>query len=337
MSGPVLSRDDVEARLRSGDESEVSFRGALLTGLDLSGLDLSKRNFSGADLTEANLSNADLSDANLSGANLERAVMFGAMLSGAELVGADLARADLSRCEASRAGFGAAILEKTSFFEANLSGSTFSQANLRGSDLRCADLRRARLHASSLNDVDASQADLREAELDGSDVSGATFNGADLRGARLPRLQNFERANWLAVDIRETDFRGAYSLRRLIIDENYLEEFRSRGPHFEILYRVWRMTSDCGRSFWRWAAWMGLIACLFAVAFSFVAVDYGDYETLLSPLYYSVITLTTLGYGDVLPKSSAAQALAMFEVCVGYVVLGGLISILANKMARRGE
>jgi len=263
--------------------------------------------------------------------------MYGATLAGAEFVGADLGGANLRGCDASRAGFGAARLEETSFFEANLVTATFSQANLRGSDLRCADLQRARLHASDLKDVDISHADLRDAELDSSDVAGATFDGADLRGARLPRLQNVEQASWLEVDIRETDFRGAYTLRRLIIDENYLHEFRSRGPHFETLYHLWRITSDCGRSFWRWAAWMGPIVFLFAVGFRFVDVDYGDYETVLSPLYFSVITLTTLGYGDVLPASIAAQALAMFEVCVGYIVLGGLISILANKMARRGE
>lgn len=337
MSGRALTREEVETRLHAGGEARGSFRSALLAEVDLSHLDLSKVDFAGADLSEANLANANLSESNLSGAKLKRANMFGATLTGAEFIGADLKGANLSGCDASRAGFGAASLEETSLFEANLSASTFTQANLRGSDLRCADLRRARLCASNLNNVDITRADLREAELDDSDVAGASFNGADLRGARLPRLQNFEQASWLEVDIRETDFRGAYTLRRLVIDENYLHEFRSRGKHFETFYHVWRITSDCGRSFWRWAAWTGGVVCLFAAGFQFVAVDYGDYETALSPLYYSVVTLTTLGYGDVLPASGAAQALAMLEACVGYVVLGGLISILGNKMARRGE
>ena len=39
----------------------------------------------------------------------------------------------------------------------------------------------------------------------------------------------------------------------------------------------------------------------------------------------------------ILPASPAAQALVILEVVVGYLALGGLISILANKMARRAD
>ena len=83
--------------------------------------------------------------------------------------------------------------------------------------------------------------------------------------------------------------------------------------------------------------WTVAIAVFFALAYGFVAVDYGDYETAISPFYYSVVTLTTLGYGDVLPASVPAQIVAMCEVVLGYVMLGGLLSIFSNKMARRAE
>jgi hypothetical protein len=54
-------------------------------------------------------------------------------------------------------------------------------------------------------------------------------------------------------------------------------------------------------------------------------------------LYFSVVTFTTLGFGDVTPLhgNSAAQAWIMAEVIFGYIMLGGLISIFANKLARR--
>jgi voltage-gated potassium channel Kch len=68
-----------------------------------------------------------------------------------------------------------------------------------------------------------------------------------------------------------------------------------------------------------------------------VDVDFGPYETVMSPLYYSVVTLTTLGYGDVLPNSLAAQVAAMVEVLLGYIMLGGLLAIFATRMARRSE
>ena len=103
------------------------------------------------------------------------------------------------------------------------------------------------------------------------------------------------------------------------------------------MHAIWWVTSDCGRSFTRWALWIGALAVVFAALYSFVGVDYGEYETWLSPFYYSVVTLTTLGYGDVLPSTLGGQVVAMLEVSIGYVMLGGLLSIFSNKMARRAE
>ena len=79
------------------------------------------------------------------------------------------------------------------------------------------------------------------------------------------------------------------------------------------------------------------VAVLYAIMYSFpvVGIDYGDHQTVLSPLYFSIVTFTTLGYGDVLPTSLWGQLLVITEVILGYVGLGGLLSILANKLARR--
>ena len=76
---------------------------------------------------------------------------------------------------------------------------------------------------------------------------------------------------------------------------------------------------------------------VFAWLYTLVAVDYGDHQTPLSAIYYSVVTVTTLGYGDVLPASGPAQVVAMAQVIIGYVMLGGLLSIISNKMVRRAE
>ena len=103
------------------------------------------------------------------------------------------------------------------------------------------------------------------------------------------------------------------------------------------MYRLWAASSDCGRSFLRWGLWTIVLAGLFAGLYTQVRIDYGEHETALSPIYFSVVTLTTLGYGDVLPASAAAQVVAMIEVGIGYVMLGGLLSIFSNKMARRAE
>ena len=55
----------------------------------------------------------------------------------------------------------------------------------------------------------------------------------------------------------------------------------------------------------------------------------------ITMLYYSVVTFTTLGFGDITPKTHIGALLVMVEVVIGYIMLGGLIYILATKLARR--
>jgi Ion channel len=52
-------------------------------------------------------------------------------------------------------------------------------------------------------------------------------------------------------------------------------------------------------------------------------------------LYFAITTFTTLGYGDLSPKSIWDKWVASVEVFLGYVVLGLVLSVLAEKIARR--
>jgi hypothetical protein len=56
--------------------------------------------------------------------------------------------------------------------------------------------------------------------------------------------------------------------------------------------------------------------------------------------YYSFVTLTTVGYGDISPVSPAARTLAWVEALTGQfylaVIVAGLVSVLAAKGKREG-
>jgi len=53
----------------------------------------------------------------------------------------------------------------------------------------------------------------------------------------------------------------------------------------------------------------------------------------LSPFhYFSMVTFSTLGFGDVTPCNWVGELAVMAEVFLGYVLLGGLITILAMKL-----
>ena len=53
-------------------------------------------------------------------------------------------------------------------------------------------------------------------------------------------------------------------------------------------------------------------------------------ERSFYPLYYSLVTLTTLGYGDIVPVSRAASMLAVLEAMTGQVYLAVLVARLVG-------
>lgn len=313
-----LSEDDLRRRRLIG----ADLRGQNLSGMDLSGLDLSS---------------ADLTDARLIGTRLGGATLHQTTLNKAQLTGADLSDAILDYCTADEAGFGGVDLTDASLLGASLKSTTLSGATATGADLRGAELSGARLHQTDLTRADLTRAAASGADLSDAIVAEAQLTEVDLTGASLRRLVGYETADWIGVTITDADFTGAYAARRSIVDQNYLHEFRNRDRKHLVLYELWRLTSNCGQSALRWGGLTALVAVLFALAYTQVDIDYGSHETPLSPLYFSIVTLTTLGFGDVLPASTTAQVLVMVEVIIGYCMLSGLLSIFATRMGRRAE
>jgi uncharacterized protein YjbI with pentapeptide repeats len=330
-------REQIEqhlAALREGGArpQPLSLAGAWLVEADLRDLDLS-----GYDLKGADLSRADLRGCRLFGASLDGATLFETRLEGAELATASLRGARLERCQASKVGFGRCDLRGASLFDADLRGASLTGSDLSEVDARAVKLDGARIREASLAGADLTGAVLTRVDLGSTRVDRACFRDADLRGAQLRDVRGYASADWVGVDFRDVCFNGAYLLRRFALDQNFLAEFRAESAMHEIIYRIWWISSDCGRSFARWGLWTVCLAVVFAGIYTQVELDAGAHATALTPLYYSVVTLTTLGYGDVLPASGWAQAIAMVEVIIGYVMLGGLLSIFANKMARRAD
>jgi len=319
---------EASVSVNSEDEGlETDYRSAKLAGRDFSGKNLAGVDFSFSDLTGANFESADLT-----GAILHRAC-----LSGAEFMMAKLNDADLSDCKGENVGFAHADLSGANLFSADLSGSTFAGARLLATDMRAANLRGTRFTGSDFSGANLTKANLQDADLSGSSVQEAHFEEADLRGASVKKMTGYQSASWLGTDVMNVDFCGAYAMRRFVADQNYLHEFRNQSRNNELLYWAWWITSDCGRSLFRWSLFTAVLAVLFGVGHQLLGVPFGEHETILSPYYFSLVTLTTLGFGDVVPVTVVQQALVMLEVTTGYMLLGGLISIFANKMARRAD
>jgi len=64
----------------------------------------------------------------------------------------------------------------------------------------------------------------------------------------------------------------------------------------------------------------------------------GEYKyPLIDFLYFSTVTITTLGYGDILPNSSFVRMVVMVETCLGMFLLGGIITIVFSSSRKKGN
>ncbi len=77
-----------------------------------------------------------------------------------------------------------------------------------------------------------------------------------------------------------------------------------------------------------WALLYGIVHTLDGEAFSQPLIQQGSY---LKTIHFSFTTLTTLGYGDIVPLSEVAQVLTNLEAIVGQMYSSVLIAILIGS------
>ena len=236
-----------------------------------------------------------------------------------------------------RSNFGGAFLDTVSAVGTNFGHAVFTHASLFDANFQRAELQLARFCQTQLRGASFHSADVTQADFTAADLSRTTFEQARIEQALFRSIHRYQGTSFYGCDLAVADCTGSSLFRRHAADENYIRELKERSPISRLGVLVWWASSDCGRSFTRWGAWTALIALLYAFLYTFVGVNYGANETVLSPIYFSVVTLTSLGYGDVLPTTAVAQVVAMSESVAGFVLLGGLISIFSNKVARRAD
>ena len=345
-----------QADLASANLNRANLSNTVLGDSDLSGADLSGANLSRADLDRTLLTGANLSRTNLSEANLTSAELTGTNLSLANLTGATLSDADLSGASLSGALLRGSTLGGADFTAANLSGANLSGAYLSGAclggaNLRGADFSGANLIGANIRGADLSLADFSRANLSGADLTSADLSGAIVNGANLS-LSNLSNAELTGIRWQLHAMRGCYLgirgldscfgnalFKRAAADQDFLDtlEAHLQGSRGMILFRAWALI-DYGRSLWRVAALsFGLAAIYGAIYRSFPAIlDYKESaHSWFTPFYFSLVTYTTLGFGDVKPATLAGEIVVSSEVVLGYTTLGLLLSVLAQSIARR--
>ena len=237
-------------------------------------------------------------------------------LNGLSFVSINCENANFRNAKLQNADFSYANLKKVNFQGAQLDG-----ANLTGAYLHRANLQRANLRNANLSNSRLQNTDLRNSDFSNANVTSVKYN----RGIRCK-------------GIKISTSHGSPMFKRFVTDQEYIEEFRSSVWRVPI-YLIWLIFADCGRSLSRWAGWSILVALFFGIQYYDIGQSGFDIKNLEwnlgTLMYYSVVTFTTLGFGDVVPKTQEAAQWVMAEVIIGYLMLGGLISIFATKLVRR--
>merc|ERR1712166_41148 len=58
---------------------------------------------------------------------------------------------------------------------------------------------------------------------------------------------------------------------------------------------------------------------------------------IIDCVYFTVLTLTTIGYGDMAPETSAKKIFTTFYVLVGFCILGYALGQVARLVSQREE
>jgi uncharacterized protein YjbI with pentapeptide repeats len=357
-SKTAASREEMLATLSLGAKAWNSWREANRGEvIDLSGADLQKADLNGFDLSHVNLDKADLSGSLLNRVNLSSAHLRNSNLSHASLDHANLTYAHLDRANLAFAHLENAVLLFASLKKTDLRGAFLKKAAMEDAILRNANLSHAHLEKAVLAFSDCSNADFVNAFLNGANLTGVNLEKANVSAVRfdhniLWRLVRRARFNPMRMWRGRTDFLldttmrckgvhaacyGSQRFAAFLKGQDFLEEMMEtkRG---RVLCSIWWLLADCGRSFLRWGFWSCMIICLFGIIYSFLGV--GNFHLtnlpfkLGSMLYFSVVTFSTLGFGDIIPQTPVALFLTGLEVFTGYFMMGGLISIFATKLAR---
>jgi len=290
-------------------------------------------NFARADLSNLDFSNTDLSRADMTRANLASCNFFNACLKDAELLGADLSGADLTSANLESADLTRSYLRSARLWHANLQGANLIEANLNQCDLWNARLFNVRLWRTEFSQaISLSKTNFRDPRRKYIVDFGISEKGAHSAEEAYRGLKKYFLANGRYDDASWASFKEK-TMERLLLA-------KKKDPAY-IPSLIMNFLCGYGEKPHRIIFASFFVILAFAAAFFLTdAVIYQPsdaYRLSISDyIYYSVITFTTVGYGDFIPQASfTCRAIASCEAFLGTFIIGLFIFTLARKYSAR--
>ena len=311
------------------------------------------------DLFGANFRGANLPTEKgaLSGRRFPRSDFSGVDLAGRDFSEADLGGADLSETDLREADFSGANLQNANLTDANARGATFEDANLENSQLTRTNLRNASIENAALYEVSFSDTWINrstdlgnlcryEAEEQAIERDERTIRHHEASAWTYRALQQLCAENALPTDNRRFYVREKEARRKLAWETH---EYSSA-----IKAELSRWVMEHGSDPWRVVGVSAVIILLYGALYplvggikdtatgnviGFFSADVPTdapvwYFTgpFLKGIYFSVVTFTTLGYGDIQPLGRWARFLATTEAVMGSVLLAMLVFVLSRTV-----
>ncbi|MET7464523.1 potassium channel family protein [Nonomuraea sp. NPDC005501] len=82
---------------------------------------------------------------------------------------------------------------------------------------------------------------------------------------------------------------------------------------------------------------VNVVVVFFAATYVVMADQFAGIRTRLDALYFAVVTLGTIGYGDIIPVGQAAKAAVIVQTVFDLVIVTSAITIVVSALRPRGR
>lgn len=336
-----------------------NFAGARFEKVSARKMKINGSRFAGCRVTDCYFGVIEFSNANLTNLRCEKSTFEDTLfvessdLTRARLMNCRLQGVELREVNGRSSDFSSSYMKDAILIESDFYGANFSGCDLRDADLSGSKFNYGRFSSSVLKRIRLSKS---------TEFVESLFDDCQLSVSKLVKDSTAVRILARGV-VQEASFVNLLFGRR-VRDKAWIHQYEQdikslepssfwslSGEAWRYAFRnsiriLWKYSSNYGRNISLWSGWSVFLCLCFATTYFFLGesqfsvnpeIVSGDLQGWFKHFYYSVVTFTTLGFGDITPRTSTAMFYVMLEVIMGYVMLGGLLAILANRLARRND
>jgi hypothetical protein len=83
-----------------------------------------------------------------------------------------------------------------------------------------------------------------------------------------------------------------------------------------------------------WPVFLAIAGFLFLSAYGMLLLEPAQVSSYCDALYFTWVTMTTIGYGDIFPKSGGGRLLASVDGLVGIILIGVVVWIVTQSLTQ---